>query len=132
MSFGLEVAARTLAQEVRGEPIAGQEAVAHVIKNRLESKRWGETLASVCLWPWQFSGWARAKDPNFKYACGLPDDDPTLSHMRSVMQAALDSDKDPTEGATHYVNLAIVTPDWVKGATQTVKIGHHTFYKGVP
>jgi N-acetylmuramoyl-L-alanine amidase len=61
----------------------------------------------------------------------LPDNDPTLSHMKSVFQVALDGTEDPTGKATHYVNLDIVTPAWIKGATKTAKIGHHTFYKDV-
>lgn len=131
MSWALEVAARTLAQEVRGEPPEGQSAVAHVLKNRLASGRWGHSLASVCLWRGQFSGWYVPSDPNFAYACGLQDSDPILVKMRGVMQAALDAPADPTRGATHYVNLSVVTPAWVQGATVCGKFGHHTFYKDV-
>lgn len=132
MTWAFEVAARTLCQEVRGEPLDGQQAVAYVIKNRLASKRWGDSLATVCLWPYQFSGWRGPQDPNFTYACRLADDDATLSHMRSVLQTALDSQTDPTQGATHYVNLAIVkTPAWINGATHVGKFGHQDFYRGV-
>lgn len=133
MTWDMQVAGRTLCQEVRGEPIAGQEAVAHVFKNRLKTGRWGKTLASVCLWRGQFSGWYVPSDPNFSYACSLADTDPTLSHMMSVMQAALDSDKDPTSGATHYANLSILAqkPAWITGATFCCKIGAHSFYRDV-
>lgn len=133
MTWAFEVAARTLCQEVRGEPLEAQQAVAYVIKNRLNARRWGDTLASVCLWPYQFSGWRGAQDPNFAYACRLADDDPTLSHMRSVMQAAIDSKTDPTGGATHYYNPSIVVqpPAWVHGAHFVGKIGHQNFYSGV-
>jgi spore germination cell wall hydrolase CwlJ-like protein len=131
MTWALEVAARTLAQEVRGEPPEGQAAVAHVLKNRLASGRWGHSLASVCLWRGQFSGWYVPSDPNFAYACGLKDDDPVLVKMRGVMQAALDSHGDPTNGALHYVNLSVVEPVWIRGATVCGKFGHHTFYKDV-
>lgn len=131
--FDLEIAARTLCQEVRGEPPEGQDAVAHVMKNRLASGRWGKTLASVCLWRGQFSGWYVPSDPNFAYACALKDDDATLNHMRSVMNAALASESDPTKGATHYCNIAILPqkPAWIAGATHTGKFGHHDFYKDV-
>lgn len=140
MTFSLEVAARTLCQEVRGEPPEGQNAVAYVLKNRIASGRWGSSLASVCLWPWQFSGWNGPQDPNFKYACELRDDDPALVKMRGVMQSALDSPADPTNGATHYVNLAIVKkPAWIDGdpakgipaASFCGKFGKQSFYKGV-
>lgn len=141
MTWAMEVAARTLCQEVRGEPEEGQIAVAHVIKNRLVSGRWGHSLASVCLWPYQFSGWRGPKDPNFEYACGLRDDDPTLLKLWRIMQEAVDSATDPTDGATHYVNLAIVKkPAWIDGdpakkilpAIHCGKFGHQDFYKDVP
>lgn len=131
MTWQMEVAARTLWQEVRGEPPAGQDAVAHVIKNRLLSGRWGKNLATVCLWRGQFSGWFSPADPNFAGVCALRDDDPLLAKMRGVMQAAMDSDHDPTNGATHYVNLSVVQPSWIKGATHCGKFGHHDFYKDV-
>ena len=133
MTWAFDVAARTLCQEVRGEPLVGQQAVAYVIKNRLASGRWGNSLATVCLWPYQFSGWRGPQDPNFTYACRLPDDDLTLGHMRSVLQVALDSSVDPTDGATHYYNQSIVVqpPAWVNGATHVGRFGNQDFYKNV-
>ena len=131
MTWAIDVAARTLAQEARGEPAEGQAAVAHVIKNRLLSGRWGKSLAAVCLWRGQFSGWYMPRDPNFEYACSLRDDDPVLVKMRGVMQAAMDSATDPTNGATHYYATSIEAPTWIQGATFCGQIGHHKFYKNV-
>lgn len=133
MTWAFEIAARTLCQEVRGEPLEGQQAVAWVIKNRLASRRWGDSLATVCLWPYQFSGWRGPQDPNFTYACRLDDSDPTLSHMLSMMQSVMDSKTDPTDGATHYCNLAILKkpPAWIQGAVHVGKFGRQDFYKGV-
>lgn len=130
MTWALDVAARTLWQEVRGEPIEGKQAVAHVLWNRVKSGRWGPNLATVCLWRGQFSGWYMPKDPNFKAACVLPDNDDNLIALRWIVQAA-EHDTDPTNGATHYVNLSVVEPEWIKGATLCGKFGHHTFYKDV-
>lgn len=133
MTWALEVSARTLAQEARGEPIDGQTAVAWVIKNRLVSGRWGKSLATVCLWPYQFSGWRGPQDPNFTYACTLPDDNSVLLFMKDIMQKVLDSNVDPTSGATHYANLSILPqkPAWIVGATLCGKFGNQSFYKGV-
>lgn len=132
MTWAFDIAARTLCQEARGEPIEGQTAVAWVIKNRLATGRWGHSLASVCLWRAQFSGWYVPTDPNFAYACALPDNDPTLSHMQSVMQTVLDSATDPTNGATHYFAVSIPEPPWAAGATFCGQFGHQRFYKNVP
>lgn len=101
------------------------------MKNRLADGRWGKSLASVCLWPYQFSGWRGPKDPNFSYACNLLDDDATLDHMRSVLQSALDGTADPTSGATHYFAVNVPDPAWVDGATYIGQFGHQRFYKNV-
>lgn len=131
MTFDEQIACRTLAQEVRGEPLIGQQAVAHVILNRWRSGRWGKSLASVCLWRGQFSGWYVPSDPNFAYACALHDDDPIMAHMLGVLNGAKADQSDPTDSATHYVNLSVVRPVWITGAIETGKFGAHTFYKGV-
>lgn len=137
MTWAFDTAARTLCQEARGEPIEGQRAVAQVIKNRLATGKWGRDLASVCLWHAQFSGWWSPRgnppihDPNFIYACGLQDNDPTLSHMQSVLQEVLDNPTDPTGGATHYYAMNIAPPPWVNGATYCGQFGHQRFYRDV-
>ncbi len=132
MSWAFEVAARTLWQECRNQSPEGQTAVAWTIKNRLATGRWGNSLASVCLWPYQYSGWNGPKDPNFVAVCALTDTDLVLCKLRVIMQAVLDSKADPTNGAMWYVNLSIVKkPKWAEGATETAKIGAHTFFKGV-
>jgi N-acetylmuramoyl-L-alanine amidase len=130
MTWARDVAARTIYQEARGEPEVGQKAVAHVILNRLKTGRWGNNLASVCLWPWQFSGWHSAKDPNFKLACELADDSPALLKMRKILDGA-SIEADPTSGATHYFATYIDAPPWTQGATFCGQIGQHKFYKDV-
>lgn len=133
-SWAFETAARTLCQEVRGEPLEGQQAVAYVLKNRLADGRWGTSLASVCLWHAQFSGWwsprgtPSAHDPNFSYACNLADDDATLSHMRSVLQAAMDGQVDLTNGALFYYSNIIAEPAWAAAMKPRGKFGRQFFF----
>ncbi len=134
MSWQLLTAARTLWQEARGEPDEGRRAVAHVFWNRLRSRRWGDSLASVCLWRAQFSGWLLPGEPNFLEACALPDDDPLLVKLLAIIVAA-ESEPDPTKGATHYFsNTMRVAPAWAlsPGVTFLGVIGHQRFYKNVP
>ena len=130
-TWALLTAARTLLQEARGEPLSGQIAVAHVFKNRLASGRWGTSLAAVCLWRGQFSGWYVPSDPNFAYACNIADDDPLLLKMVSIVEAAMNADNDPTQGATHYYAPSIEPPPWINGATPCGKFGSQLFYKDV-
>lgn len=39
---------------------------------------------------------------------------------------------DPTGGATHYYATRIKAPAWAAKAKQTLKLGHHVFFKDVP
>jgi N-acetylmuramoyl-L-alanine amidase len=128
MTWQLLTAARTLWQEARGEPDIGRKAVAHVLWNRLRSARWGTTLASVCLWRAQFSGWLPS-DPNFDAACALDDDDPLLQQMLEIVVAA-EKEPDITNGATHYfANSLKTSPVWALSATYCGTFGHQRFYK---
>lgn len=130
-TFSEQIAARTLYGEARGEIEDGQRAVAHVLQNRLKDGRWGNTLATVCLWPFQFSCWG-PRDPNLKLMAALPDDDPMLNKLAGFVRAAQTEPSDPTKGSTHYFSTSmILPPDWATGAEFVVQIGNHKFYRGV-
>lgn len=132
MDFSREIAARTVWCEARGEGAAGMAAVAHVLWNRTRDGRWGPSLTSVCLSPYQFSCWNTA-DPN-RWSMGrLADGDPVLQACRDAIDRAA-NDADPTGAATHYLTADVLehgAPLWVTGATRTAQIGHHVFFKGV-
>jgi spore germination cell wall hydrolase CwlJ-like protein len=133
-----DILARTLWGEARGEGVAGQIAVAWTIRNRVfdgkDRSWWGEGYAGVCQKHYQFSCWNR-NDPNFAYLSGAK----TIP-FRELAQARIAADQvidgkvpDPTGCATHYYATTMPkAPTWVKGATQTLKLGHHVFFKDVP
>ena len=133
-----DILARTLWGEARGEDLIGQIAVAWTIRNRVFDGKtkswWGEGYASVCQKPYQFSCWNR-NDPNYAYLSGVKP-----IPLREFTQAQIAAGQvvdgkvsDPTGGATHYYAIAMPKPPtWVKGATQTLKLGHHVFFKDVP
>lgn len=145
--WNIATAARTLWQEARGEPLSGQQAVAHVIVNRLKDGRWGNTLGSVCLWHAAFSGWFSPRlvggkavhDPNFAAACSLANDDVLLTSLAGLIGAAMGGAPDPTGGATHYFAKGTPQPDWVGGdpangvpaAYFCGQFGGQLFYKNV-
>jgi spore germination cell wall hydrolase CwlJ-like protein len=133
-----DVLARTLWGEARGESLAGQIAVAWAIRNRVNDGKdkswWGEGYAGVCQKPYQFSCWNR-NDPNFAYLSGVkPIPFRELAQARIAADQVIDGKvPDPTDGATHYYALSMPKPPaWVKGATLTLILGQHKFYKDVP
>lgn len=133
-SWALQTAARTLWQEARGEPLAGQEAVAWVLRNRMFSGRWGHSLASVCLWHAQFSGWSSA-DPNFRLACEIDDDAPALNDLVNLINSIMSAtpDADPTGGALFYfADSMAVPPSWSGSMHFCGQFGHQKFFTDRP
>jgi N-acetylmuramoyl-L-alanine amidase len=137
-----DILARTLYGEARGEGVAGQIAVAWTIRNRVEMDLhndgkpdwWGEGYAGVCLKKYQFSCWNK-NDPNFPFLSGA-----RQIPFRELAQARIAADQvidgkvpDPTDGATHYYATTMPkAPVWAAKAKQTLKLGHHVFFKDVP
>lgn len=132
MDWNLGTAARTLFQEARGEPIEGQQAVAHVIHNRLNSGKWGASLFEVCTSEYrgiyQFSGWSRT-DPNRIKAARLADNDPQLLPLAAIMQSVIGGAPDFTGGASHYFAMSIPAPAWAAEMTPCGQFGHQLFFK---
>lgn len=129
----VDVLARTLWGEARGEGSTGMEAVASVILNRVEvAKRhggywWGNNIIQVCQKPYQFSCWNKL-DPNFKKLTAVTEEDMHFATaQRIARRAMLGFIKDMTYGATHYHTFNM-TPEWAKTQKPTVRIGRHVFY----
>lgn len=127
----LDVLARTLWGEARGEGEQGMQAVACVVLNRAAKKGWmGKTVAEVCLKPWQFSCW-NADDPNREKLLKVGPADPQFKIALQVATDALAGRlKDYTFGSTHY-HTTVISPKWAKGKTPVVVIGNHAFYNDV-
>ncbi len=137
----LDVLARTLWGEARGEGMAGMIAVGWTIRNRVEMDLhgdgkpdwWGEGYTEVCKRPWQFSCW-NPNDPNHPFLSGAkPIPATQLEAARKAAAAAIDGTVDPTGGATHYFATTMFRPPaWARNATHTVTLGRHMFFKDVP
>jgi spore germination cell wall hydrolase CwlJ-like protein len=138
----IDVLARTIWGEARGEGIAGQVAVGWTIRNRVEMDLgkdgrpdwWGEGYEGVCRAPWQFSCWNQ-NDPNYPYLSGtrdIPNAQYTLAREAAV-SVIEGRQPDPTDGATHYYATTMPkAPKWTAKAVRTCKIGRHIFFKDVP
>jgi len=138
MTNDLDVLARTLWGEARGEGLDGLVAVAWTIRNRVNDGKsaswWGEGYAGVCQKPYQFSCWNK-NDPNYPYLSGakaIPkaEFDKCQLAAKQVIDGLM---PDPTNGATHYYATTMPkAPAWAAKAQQTLKLGHHVFFKNVP
>jgi spore germination cell wall hydrolase CwlJ-like protein len=125
----LDVMARTVWGEARGEPLEGKLAVAWVIRNRAGAPGWwGEGIAGVCRQPWQFSCW-NAGDPNRAKLIGVSPRDEMFRDCLMVVAGALSGNlPDPTVGANHY-HARGVSPAWATGRAPALSLRNHVFYK---
>lgn len=130
----VDVLARTLWGEARGEGTAGLQAVANVVLNRVavaERKGkfwWGNNIIQVCQKPYQFSCWNRS-DPSFRKLQAV--DERNLyfaTSLRLARRATVGALPDLTNGATHY-HADYVSPYWAAGEAPCARIGRHIFYK---
>ena len=130
----VDVLARTIWGEARGEGDAGMAAVAAVVLNRVahaESRAgywWGNDIISVCQKPYQFSCWNRS-DPSYLKLQAVTDTDRHFATaLRIARRAVIGAIKDTTGNATHY-HADYVSPYWAQGQVPTAIIGRHIFYR---
>lgn len=133
-AVAVDVLARTLWGEARGEGERGMTAVACVVVNRarIAAERggfwWGRDIVEVCQKPQQFSCWNRA-DPNFKIIQTVDEADLYFATaVRIARRAVAGVLGDVTGGATHY-HANSITPYWAKEKRPVTVIGRHLFYK---
>lgn len=133
VGFGdaIDVLARTVYGEARGEPVRGMEAVAAVVMNRVARPGWwGDDILSVCLRPAQFSCW-NPSDPNRAVIEAAAPTDPVFAAcLRISRRAAAGVLPDPVVGATHYHNRD-AWPRWARGKAPCAEVGRHLFYNDI-
>ena len=114
----IELLARAVYGEARGEPYAGQVAVAAVILNRVEDSRFPKTISGVVYQSGAFDV--------------VADGQINLTPNSTAYQAARDALNgwDPTYGCLYYYNPKTATNAWIKQLPISVTIGSHVFCKG--
>ncbi len=137
----LDILARTLYGEARGEGQEGIEAVACVIMNRVRARKWftgyvikeGIKIPSVeqtCLKRYQFSCWNKF-DPNRKIINQVTAHDAVFRQCLLTAQKAISGElQDFTNGALYY-HTREITPVWAKNKTPCYEVKHHLFYREV-
>ncbi|AWX56654.1 MULTISPECIES: cell wall hydrolase [Brevibacillus] len=111
----MELLARLVYAEGRGEPYEGQVAIAAVVLNRVASDEFPNTVREVIYAPNAFS----------------PVHDGNLTHKsnestRKAVQDALNG-KDPSNGSLYFFNPDTATSKWIWSRPVTVEIGNHRF-----
>lgn len=139
----IDIMARTLYGEARGEGHLGMVAVAHVICERVRRRRWygrdvaghdDHSISAVCWKPWQFSCW-NPGDPNLPLLSAVDLGDRHFRRAMSVACAVVNGEAgygDVTQGSDHYHAMGIPTPKWAQGRRHTVAIGRHLFFNDIP
>ena len=134
-ALDIDVLARTIWGEARGEGSIGMQAVANVVMNRAlisELKGghywWGNSVVQICQRPYQFSCWNK-DDPNYRQLLAAESDDPLFAMAIRLSRLAIDHILDDvTKGATHY-HAAGISPHWTRNEKPCAVVGRHIFYK---
>ena len=138
----VDVLARTLYGEARGEDRRGREMVANVVMNRVnldlhndgKPDWWGEGVVAVCLMPFQFSCW-NPRDPNRAKLMAVTEADRVFRECLEIARLAVAGKlPDHTNGATHYVNVPLCVrmgtlPKWAVAKHHRAAHGGHDFFR---
>lgn len=114
-STDLNLLARVVYGEARGEPYAGQVAVAAVVLNRVRSSSFPNSVAGVVYQQGAFD-------------C-VSDGQINLKPNQSAYNAARDALNgwDPSYGCLFYYNPRTATSKWMLSRTVKLSIGNHAF-----
>ena len=115
----LQLLARAINGEARGEPYEGQVAVGAVILNRVKDSRFPNTIAGVI---YQKGAFTAVSDGQINVA---------IKNGSTVLKAAQDALNgwDPTGGAVYYFNPQTATNKWIWSRPYLKTIGKHRFCK---
>lgn len=115
----VQLLARAINGEARGEPYEGQVAVGAVILNRVKDSRFPNTIAGVIYEPGAFTAVSDGQ-------INVP-----ISENSTVYKAARDALNgwDPTNGCVYYFNPDTATNSWIWSRPLVKKIGKHNFCK---
>ena len=115
----VQLLARAINGEARGEPYEGQVAVGAVILNRVKDSKFPNTIAGVIYQSGAFTAVADGQ-------INVP-----IAQGSTVLKAAQDAMNgwDPTGGAIYYFNPNTATNKWIWSRPLIKTIGKHRFCK---
>lgn len=115
----IQLMARAINGEARGEPYEGQVAVGAVILNRVKDSRFPNSISGVI---YQSGAFTAVSDGQINAA---------ISEESTVYKAAQDAMNgwDPTGGCVYYFNPSTATNKWIWSRPLVKMIGKHRFCK---
>lgn len=115
----IQLMARAINGEARGEPYEGQVAVGAVILNRVKSSQFPNTIAGVI---YQSGAFTAVADGQINKS---------IAEGSTVYKAAQDAKNgwDPTGGCIYYFNPNTATNKWIWSRPLVKTIGKHRFCK---
>lgn len=115
----IQLMARAINGEARGEPYEGQVAVGAVILNRVKSSKFPNSISGVIYEPGAFTAVSDGQ-------INTP-----ISEGATVFKAAQDAMNgwDPTGGCLYYFNPSTATNKWIWSRPLVKTIGKHRFCK---
>lgn len=111
----INLLARIISAESRGEPYSGQVAVGAVVLNRVQHPSFPDTIAGVVYQPGAFTA---VTDGQFN--------EPVAESSVRAAREALNG-SDPSGGAIYYYNPAKTSNKWMLARPVIVRIGKHLF-----
>ncbi len=114
-SNNVNLLARLISAEARGEPYVGQVAVGAVVLNRVEHPSFPNTISGVI---YQSGAFTCVTDGQF--------DQPVAESAYRAARDALNG-WDPSGGAIYYFNPVTATSKWIWSRPLIVTIGKHRF-----
>lgn len=111
----VDLLARTISAEARGEPYVGQVAVGAVILNRVEHPSFPNTIAGVV---YQSGAFSCVDDGQIN--------EPVAESSKNAARDALNG-WDPSNGCIYYYNPVTATSKWIRSRPIMLTIGKHVF-----
>ncbi|ACX52793.1 cell wall hydrolase SleB [Ammonifex degensii KC4] len=118
-SRDLELLARIIHAEARGEEFLGKVAVGAVVLNRLRHPAFPKTVPEVIF---QRTNGLYEFTPVADGSINLEPDEEAYAAAREALKG-----RDPTGGALFFYNPRTATDRWIRTLPVTVRIGNHVF-----
>jgi len=127
----LQCLAENIYFEARGEPLAGQYAVAEVTLNRTRAQNFPRTICKVVHETrWDPGRQRYVADFSWvELGAQSPEDGPAWRQALAVASAAYDDLHEPVVPGALFYHATHVRPGWARGRRPLATIGNHVFYR---